>query len=167
MVELKKYRCSLDLTAKIITSVFTTLILVLLAFVCIKFSVIALFVLGFLFMLWALLLGLMPISYSVSEYSIQIKSLIKTVTIRLEDVRDIKLLGTLPKGSTRIFGNYGLFGYTGTFSLPQYDTVKFYCTNLTHIVLICLSNGKTLALSPNEYLPFFEQSNNVKSLSKK
>lgn len=167
MVELKKYTCSLDLTAKIITSLFTALILVLLVFVCIRFSFIALILLGFLFLLWALLLSLKPTRYELSEYTIQIKTLIKTVKIRFEDVSEVKLIASLPKDSTRIFGNYGLFGYSGTFSVPPYDTVRFYCTKLSHIVLISLSNGTTIAISPNEYLPFLEQSNNIRSLSEK
>lgn len=167
MVGLKKYTCSLDLTSKIITSVFTVLILVLFAFVCVKFSIMALLILCFLILLWALLLALKPVRYEISEYSIQIKALIKTVTIHFEDVSEMKLITSLPKGSTRIFGNYGLFGYSGTFSLPQYDTVRFYCTKLTNIVLISLNDGKTIAISPNEYLPLLEESNSILSLNEK
>lgn len=54
------------------------------------------------------------------------------------------------KGSLRVFGNGGLFGYYGQFENKILGQMNWYITQKENLVLIQTTNGQKIVLSPNQ-----------------
>ncbi len=89
-----------------------------------------------------------PRSYSVSERSILVRRLIGNARIPLDGIREAR--AATPddfRGSLRLFGDGGLFGYYGLFRTSRLGRSTWFLTNRSHAVVVVTSE-KTALFSP-------------------
>jgi len=112
----------------------------------------------FLVPLFALAIGLAyaysPRGFAVASGAIVIRRLIGNIEVPLADVRGIRA-GTADDfgGLLRLWGNGGLFGYTGLFQTTRLGTCRWYVTNRNNTVIVTTPT-KTLVLSPDDTAGF-------------
>lgn len=113
------------------------------------------------FLVWAfplfmgsLMVGLFlfrPSSYSITPYSVVISRLAKD---RVIDKNDITLCRVVSKEEMglpiRTFGNGGLFGFTGSYFSDRLGKMTWYATRTDKYVLIQLSGGQKIIITPDE-----------------
>lgn len=113
---------------------------------------------AFLGVLFPLLIGLAyaysPRGYAISGGAIVIRRLIGNIRVPLADVREVRA-GTADDftGCLRLWGNGGLFGYTGLFQTTKLGTCRWYVTNRSKAVIVA-TQTETLVLSPDDVAGF-------------
>ncbi|GAB2697933.1 hypothetical protein GCM10027037_22640 [Mucilaginibacter koreensis] len=97
-------------------------------------------------------------NYSLSANGIVINKYIGSKTIWKADIKQIKVLGPEHlSGTLRTFGVGGLFGYYGKFANQQLGDMTWYLTNKDHVLAIITKNNRTLLISPDEAVRFYQQ----------
>lgn len=153
-----KFSCSLDSSARIITIsvcvIFTALPVIILKksfetpypenlFLIALASII--FLVGFIAFL------LRPRFYTVTNGTIAVVRLIKTILIPKEEIEVIHSINYKDLSiSIRLFGSGGLWGYFGLFSSLRFGKLKFHATRLDRLVLIKTKTKGTYIISPND-----------------
>jgi Bacterial PH domain len=90
-----------------------------------------------------------PRRYIVSGRAIIVKRLIGNVTVPLGNLRAARPARPDDfRGSIRLFGNGGLFGYYGLFRTPGLDKSWWYVTNRSKS-LVVITAEKTVVVSPD------------------
>lgn len=98
-----------------------------------------------------------PVYYQVDEEGIHIHRGVGIYTIKKDDIirvhsaHDFNIFRTV-----RLFGNGGLFGYTGFFYNAQYGQVRMMATQLKSIVLIYTSKKQPFVITPDNNEAFIE-----------
>jgi hypothetical protein len=153
------YRSSLDLYAKVATTMFFV-ILVCLIYVflkvipdaaAIKIQKIAAGILLFIILL-------VSFAYRLTSYQVENRTLIihrpfkkLSKKIAASDIREVKLLErSETRGLIRTFANGGLFGYWGKYYNREIGHVSVYANNWKHPVLITLADSKKILLGPDD-----------------
>ena len=91
-----------------------------------------------------------PRGYVVSEESIRVKRLIGPATLPLAGVREVRRAGSEDfRGSIRLFGSGGLFGYYGLFSTSRLGKSYWYVTDRSKAVVV-VTAAKTAVFSPDD-----------------
>jgi hypothetical protein len=81
----------------------------------------------------------------------------KKYTYSLSDILKVEKTDTQAMGFLiRMFGNGGIFGYTGYFTSKTFGRMRFFVTNKNKLVLVHLNNGKKIALSPDDQDEFLK-----------
>jgi len=94
--------------------------------------------------------GLSPRGYVVANRTIQIKRLLKDVSISLEGAREIRVAGCDDlKGCFRLWGSGGFFGYYGLFRTSTLGNCTWYVTARQRPVIL-LTETKTVFFSPDD-----------------
>jgi len=144
----RAFSASYDSTAKVISAV-----------VCLLVIAVAWVVhMVFLAVLFPLLIGFTyaysPRGYAISGGAIVVRRLIGDIRVPLADVREVRA-GTPDDftGCLRLWGNGGLFGYTGLFQTTKLGTCRWYVTNRSKAVIVA-TQSKTLVLSPDDVAGF-------------
>ncbi len=90
-------------------------------------------------------------AYEVTPDRLIIHRPLKDKVLEKKDIIRVELLiaGAL-KRSLRLFGNGGLFGYYGKFSNSRFGYMTWYATNRTNPVLLHMTGGKKVIITPNE-----------------
>lgn len=73
------------------------------------------------------------------------KVIARTQVQRVERVEENNMRGTM-----RLFGAGGFFGYFGTFTNTRYGRMTYYATRRSNYVLVTLVSGRKLILTPDD-----------------
>ena len=91
-----------------------------------------------------------PQSYTIDNNELSINRPIGKVKIRLNDIKEVRLLGSNEtKGTIRTFGVGGLFGYYGKFHTPRIGHSTFYATQRKNKILIITNRDKKIIITPD------------------
>lgn len=93
--------------------------------------------------------------YSINEQKLIIHRLGWTKELDLNDLASAEFNPQAIRGSWRLLGNGGLYGWIGTFSNKELGTFRAYATNRYKCVVLKLKN-KTLIVTPNSPREFVE-----------
>ncbi|RFS20116.1 hypothetical protein DVR12_20585 [Chitinophaga silvatica] len=106
--------------------------------------------------------GYSPRYYSITEDAIIIKRIFSDISIPFEDVVNISIIEkSAIRGSLRVFGSGGLFGYLGIFRSSNLGKYQMWSTNCETLVLIECMNKK-IVISPSDNNDFIEEFNRKK-----
>jgi hypothetical protein len=106
-------------------------------------------------------IGLMVFLFSTKSYQlvaggIVINRYIYNKLILNSTIREIKILQPEDiKGSQRVFGVGGLFGYYGKFLPPKLGDMTWYLTNRTHLIAVFLNDDSIILISPDDNERFY------------
>jgi hypothetical protein len=154
-----KYAAKLDLSAKVITVLVTSLIAsvsLLIGsfepaqattwFKWLTYSIaILLLSLPLIVFIYA------PKSYEVSNGNFIVHRLISDVTIPVKEILKVDYLNaSFVQDLERTGGNGGVFGYFGEFTAGGQDTYHLYCTKMKGTILITTKDER-LIVSPDDY----------------
>lgn len=78
----------------------------------------------------------------------------------LQDVQSVSHQPEATKGSIRIFGNGGLFGFIGLFRSQKLGRYRAFATDLTHSVVIRMP-VKTIVITPDDPDRFVDEVNRI------
>ncbi len=91
-----------------------------------------------------------PQSYLVTPKAIIIKRTVKSVEIPLDQIREVKSISEEEMGlALRLFGNGGVFGFTGYFFSGKMGRMRWYATRKNNYVLIVTKPNKKIILTPD------------------
>lgn len=98
--------------------------------------------------------------FSVRGYSLQDHYLIVhrpgwRTRVNLEDLQSVSHQPDATRGSIRIFGNGGLFGFTGLFRNQKLGRYRAFATDISHTVVIRLPI-RTIVVTPDNPQKFVE-----------
>lgn len=149
------YKTSLDKTAKVVTIAVTILFAIIIVgqISLIKEDVkfIPIFISVFLLLIYLGTFLFKPTNYSLTNEEIIIHRPLKDIKI---DRRIISSAGLLDKeklkGTIRMFGVGGLFGYWGNFANSKIGSMTWYATRRNNTVLITTIKNKKIVLTPND-----------------
>lgn len=103
-------------------------------------------------LLFGLILVIAPFymirGYSIDDDKLVIHRLGWTKNFDLHRLKSVNIVLEAMKGSWRLLGNGGLFGYIGTFSNKKLGTYRAYATNRYKCVVLELEN-RTLVVTPD------------------
>jgi hypothetical protein len=95
--------------------------------------------------------GFSPKGYAIQDGQLVILRPFKVKNYPLEDIQSVTSVDRDSlKGSLRIFGVGGLFGYYGLFRNSTYGNMIWYATRRDQFVAIERSNGKTIVITPDD-----------------
>jgi hypothetical protein len=95
-----------------------------------------------------------PRSYIVTEEAILVRRLIGPAELRLEDAVDAREARREDfRGTLRLWGSGGLFGYFGIFRTPGLGNCRWYVTNRSNMVIVS-TRSKTAVFSPDDVKAF-------------
>ena len=145
-----KFRTSLDKPAKIISA----LILALPAALPLFKTELA-WVSLFLALIFFFCFAFSPLSYELTSTGLKINRLFKPVHIPFQQIKRVELVPEpkkLSRHTVRTFGVGGLFGYFGKFWNPGLGNMTWYLKNFQNVVLLELTDGRKILLSPDDVL---------------
>src|SRR5580693_139035 len=121
------FRASYDTTTKVISA---AIFILFLAIAAGTQSVISEGILAFLFLAayaWS------PTGYSIMDGEVVISRLIGNVHLPVAGIREVRIATRDDlRGSMRVFGSGGLFGYYGLFRNSKLGTSRWYVTDRSH-----------------------------------
>jgi len=149
---MKTFLASLDLLSKIITSLIAIIAAVMLFNYFMDDGFIYIFTGGFLMALIIFMFLYMPQKYIVSKEELIIKRIIGD--FKVERKKILKVIH--PDRSylsfvVRVFGNGGLFGYTGYFWNKSFGKMHWFVTQRKNYVVIDMGTKRKIVLSPDDY----------------
>lgn len=150
-----KYKTSFDKLTKLITAsvtiLFAVIIFGLLSNNMISSEPTSIITISILLLTYFGVLLFRPISYTLSKAELVIIRLINNIKIEINNIEKVELLDdTKLKGTIRIFGVGGLFGYWGKFHNSKIGTMNWYATRRNKMVLITTIDNKKIVLTPDE-----------------
>jgi hypothetical protein len=98
-----------------------------------------LFGVGMALVLPALLVGSLLFvvqGYVLESHALLVQRLFHSTRIPLEDVRSVRADPAICKGSSRIFGNAGLFSFTGLYRREGLGRFRLFATDLSRSVVL-------------------------------
>lgn len=157
------YKASLDRTTKIITTIISLLFLglvVLQIMLYIRHHAWAPLAAALLLPLIYFITYLYcPVSYRINTSDIVIHRPGSDIHLLRSDIKHIQLVQKEKlRGTVRLFGVGGLFGYYGQFSNSELGCMTWYATkHRDKMVLIELANNKRIIVTPDEPEQFIAQ----------
>ena len=153
------YTASLDGTAKVITCIYSAISIVG-VFYSIRALRIArknllntvLYSFVLLLTVGVLLVSYLyhPSKYILGNFDISISRPIGDITIHVPDILEIRAIKESElEGTTRVFGDGGLFGYFGHYHSPNLGDMQWYATNKSNLVIIRTKQGDAFVISPD------------------
>ncbi len=159
------YKASLDTVSKIITSLVAPIFTIFPIYYYymfshgsdLKYELAFVGLIAVLLSAFVLCLVNWPKAYALENNQLIIKNLVGTKSYLITDFKEVKAMTKKEIGLVlRIFGNGGVFGYTGWFTARTLGRMRWFVTNTDKMVIITLSNGKNIAVSPDETNAFVE-----------
>lgn len=95
-------------------------------------------------------------SYSLMENKIIVQMGSYTREYDIDQIQEIKKPHILFMKLRKIYGNGGLFSYTGLYSYPKIGRFKAFVTNWDHCIILKMRDEQ-IALSPENYESFLDQ----------
>lgn len=104
-----------------------------------------------------------PLEYQLTQSELIIKRPLRNIKYKLSDIKSIHVYqgSSFLKGAIRTFGNGGLFGYTGWFSLSGYGDAILYAKRKDQAILL-LINKRTIVITPDDLTMADEIRNHIK-----
>ena len=91
-----------------------------------------------------------PITYIMTDDELIIHRLIWNIHIKKSDIKSVELIDKKKiRGSIRLFGVGGLFGYYGRFANFELGSMTWYATRRDRTVLIITLDNKKIILTPD------------------
>lgn len=104
--------------------------------------------------------GFSPKRYGLQDRQLVIYRPFQNKIYATEDMHSVSIVSKEEmKGSMRVFGVGGLFGYFGLFRNSRYGTMIWYATRRDQFVVIERSNGRTIILTPDDPNSFVQEIN--------
>ena len=106
----------------------------------------------------ALLVGslfFMVTGYAVEGTELYVKRLLSSTSISLQGLNRAWIEPGVCKGSIRVFGNGGLFSFTGWFYSKRLGRYRLFATNFSHPVVLVLPS-RVVVITPAEPEAFIE-----------
>jgi hypothetical protein len=149
------YKTSLDDTAKVITVFVTVLFAVIIGgqFVIVKAEnhAVPIYTTVGCLLIYLIAYIFHPVSYIVTKDELVIHRPVSNVHFKRSDIKTVELLQKQKiRGSIRIMGIGGLFGYYGIFANFSIGRMVWYATRRDNPVLIRTINNKKIVLTPDE-----------------
>jgi len=149
---MKVFKASLDLLSKFVTSLVAIIAIVMLFNYFMEDRFIFIFTGGFLFLLLLILFLFMPQNYLISDKELIINRIIGNFKVDKKNI--LKVIH--PDRSylafvIRVFGNSGLFGYTGYFWNKSFGKMHWFVTQRKNYVVIDMGAKRKIVLSPDDY----------------
>jgi hypothetical protein len=92
-----------------------------------------------------------PKKYIIAGENLIIKNLVGQKVYNRHTFTAVQAVSKKEVGlALRIFGNGGVFGYTGWFTTKTFGRMRWFVTNSEKMIIITLQNGKNIAVSPDE-----------------
>ncbi|CAL1517172.1 PH domain-containing protein [Chitinophaga sp. MM2321] len=111
--------------------------------------------------------GFSPRYYQITHDGILIRRPFSNIFLPFEDMKAADIIdNTTLRGSIRLFGSGGLFGYLGIYKSAYMGNYQMWCTNRSSLVLI-VCNYKKIIISPSDNLAFMIELNDKRSRQKK
>lgn len=99
-----------------------------------------------------------PYAYEIGAHDLIIHRKIGVVQYSLLSIKEVHVMEYSDLGFViRTFGNGGLFGYTGWYYSKKIGKMRWYARQRKNIVLLTLSNGKKILLTPDDREAFVEE----------
>ncbi|MFM2385473.1 MAG: hypothetical protein RL660_230 [Bacteroidota bacterium] len=96
-----------------------------------------------------------PIKYILDKENLCIVRKIGTKKYELSTLKSATAISKKDMGFVlRVFGNGGIFGYTGKFTSKTYGRMNWYVTNQANLILIELKDGDQICISPDDVAGF-------------
>ncbi len=101
-----------------------------------------------------------PVKYVLTEDELIIKRVIKPYVIKIREIKQIRPVSKDElRGTLRVFGSGGVFGYFGKFRNKNFGTMIFFTTRTDNRVYILTADGKNIIVSPDNVEEFVETVN--------
>lgn len=102
----------------------------------------------------------MVTGYTLSPGELGIRRPFWTTTIRLDTLRAVAIDPSVCKGSIRLFGNAGLFAFTGLYWNKRLGRYRLFATNFRYAVVLKLAD-RTIVISPASVQAFVDTIRNL------
>lgn len=149
-----RFNASLDKLSKLVTAIIAITSLVLIVVGVIKmqedaqlliFPISLLSVTLFITFLYA------PLGYEINPQNISIIRRVNSFVIPRSEILSIEPLSDDEMGRAwRLFGNGGMFGYTGWFSSSKQGRMRWFVSQRKNYIAITLQNHKKYIVSPDD-----------------
>lgn len=153
-----KYTVSLDKLAKGVTIGVTILFAVIIAmqfFITTSKGHIPVYICVLVPLIYFFIYAIRPFAYEVDNGQLIIRRMLKDIVISQRDIKTAAIVEPEKlRGSIRLFGVGGLFGYFGIFSNSQLGRMTWYATRRDKIVLLVTHNDKKIILTPDDPTAF-------------
>ena len=87
--------------------------------------------------------------YAIENRTLLIRRLGWNTRVSLADLRDAKYQRDAMKGSIRLFGNGGLFSFTGLYRNRELGLYRAFVTDLNRSVVLTFATRKPIVISPD------------------
>ena len=155
-----RFNASLDKLSKLVTAIIAITSLVLIVVGVIKmqedaqmliFPISLLSVTLFITFLYA------PLGYEINPQNISIIRRVNSFVIPRSEILSIEPLSDDEMGRAwRLFGNGGMFGYTGWFSSSKQGRMRWFVSQRKNYIAITLQNHKKYIVSPDDVDGFMQ-----------
>lgn len=157
-----EFKASLDKFTKIITAIVTIVFIadiIFMLYLCRQDKMwLPILINSFLIIVYLLVYVYRPLGYAITSGQIIIKRFIGNVYIERENINTVTIATNQQlKGTIRIFGVGGLFGYFGKFANFELGSSTWYATRRKDLVLILTKDNKKIIISPDLKEEFVEQ----------
>lgn len=99
------------------------------------------------------------IGYSVDEHNLYIRRLVSRTRISLDGVSQIWLGPRVCEGAFRLFGNGGLYSYTGLYRSSTIGRFRLFGTDLSRSVVLVLPQGAVIVTptAPHTFVEYLKR----------
>jgi hypothetical protein len=98
--------------------------------------------------------------YVISPTDLAIQRLLWATHVSLSGLQRVSLEPSICKGSVRIFGNAGLFGFTGLYQNSRLGRYRLFGTDLAHSVVLAFPD-RSVVVTPAAAHAFVEHLNEI------
>jgi hypothetical protein len=92
-----------------------------------------------------------PTAYLITPYSVVVSRFARDKVIAKTDITMARTVSKEEMGlPVRTFGNGGMFGFTGYYFSDRLGKMSWYATRTENYVLLQLSNGRKIILTPDD-----------------
>ena len=156
------YKASLDKTATIITIAVTVLFAVIIggqyAFISDSGRYVPIYTTTACLLIYFFAFAFRPIEYVVTVDELIVRRLLFDVRIMRDDIKTVELIDREKiRGSFRIAGVGGLFGYYGGFTNSSLGFMTWYMTRRDRPVLVKTMDNKKILFSPDDPIQFVSE----------
>lgn len=105
----------------------------------------------FLVVAWLYCYFFRPVGYIVTDDTVIIKRPASDKHLSMHDIKSVVAAdhGSM-RWSMRIFGNGGLFGYTGFFRNSTFGIMRWYATRRSNYVVLVMNDDRKVVVTPDD-----------------
>ena len=162
-----RFKAILDTTAKMVTASVCVVIIIPFIFIFEAFAATHNYLMLLTPIIVILVIGITalwkPNAYMLDSEGLEIHRLLGIKRFSLDQLSSAEVAVKEELGlGLRTFGSGGAFGYLGKFWYSKAKSVTMYVTDRSKMILVTLSNGKKIMVSPDETAQFLAEFNRLK-----